>query len=100
MIAFAAPKVLARRELRRKSTREAHTPWRLDGRARPLAVRSGPQPFPFARAKDRVKGQARGWRKLGPRLSSMDPTLVKAGLRPPPPAAAALTRVGSIDKIG
>src|SRR5271170_3951299 len=27
----------------------------------------------------------------------MDPTLVKAGLRPPPPAAAALTRVGSID---
>src|SRR5271170_2978853 len=97
MIAFAAPKVIVRREPV-ENLHKKRIPHGASTDALGLSpVRSGRQPFPSARTQDRVKGQARGWRKLGPRLSSMDPTLVKAGLRPPPPAAAALPRVGSID---
>src|SRR5271163_1705429 len=83
MIAFAAPNVIVRRQPVENPHKER--------------IPHGLSPaFPF-RAQDRAKGQAGGWRKLGPRLSSMDPTLVKAGLQPPPLAAAALTRIGSID---
>src|SRR5271168_4760334 len=90
MIAFAAPNVTVTRE----PVENPHKK-RIPHGASTDALGLSPA-FPF-RTQDRAKGQAGGWRKLGPRLSSMDPTLVKAGLRPPPPAAAALTRVGSID---
>src|SRR5271163_3754676 len=90
MIAFAAPNVIVRRQPVENPHKE-----RIPHGASTDALGLSPA-FPF-RAQDRAKGQAGGWRKLGPRLSSMDPTLVKAGLRPPPLAAAALTRVGSID---
>src|SRR5271169_5274800 len=90
MIAFAAPNVIVRRQPVENPHKE-----RIPHGASTDALGLSPA-FPF-RAQDRAKGQAGGWRKLGPRLSSMGPTLVKAGLRPPPPAAAALTRVGPID---
>src|SRR5271168_1661775 len=90
MIAFAAPNVIVTRE----PVENPHEK-RIPHGASTDALGLSPA-FPF-RAQDRAKGQAGGWRKLGPRLSSMGPTLVKAGLRPPPPAAAALTRVGPID---
>src|SRR5271170_701949 len=93
MIAFAAPNVIVRRQPVENPHKE-----RIPHGASTDALGLSPA-FPF-RAQDRAKGQAGGWRKLGPRLSSMDPTLVKAGLQPPPLAAAALTRIGSIDSSG